>query len=265
MSISIVSKSSAHSVTTADPKVSFDTVVENDSPFFSLANPTRLTIPSGVTEVEIFVFANADGTGPTSSDASATVYKNGSNIHKQNIDNLGTRPFGFSTGILSVTPGDYFELSFDTYSTSYNYNAGQVKFMAATPERAGFVRAMLAADTNLGSSYSALTWATPELDTAITHDGTTGFVAPAGANYAVVSVGFMTTNYDSSPGFKLQLKVDGSTVRQYENEVGLWNPGPPCFGIIEITEGETLTLEALDTHSSPLNATYSHISIEWIR
>ena len=88
------------------------TVYDTDS-IFSSGNPTRLTVPSGVSKVRVSgsVCFEANASGRRIAD----IYKNGSSFpgisnYNLNATTTGATNFTLPCAVIDVTPGDYFEL-----------------------------------------------------------------------------------------------------------------------------------------------------------
>jgi hypothetical protein len=105
-------ESVANTTTTAIP---WDAAVEDIGGFWSGANPTRLTVPAGVSRVRLI--ANIDWDSNTAGKRISWIDKNGAPyvgrplIEQQAVSasSSNTRQ-NASTGPIAVTPGDYFEL-----------------------------------------------------------------------------------------------------------------------------------------------------------
>lgn len=88
----------------------WDQTVYDTDGFFSLANPTRLTIPAGVTRVEVssnVQFSTADG------QATLFVEKGGvevSGLPRLSVDTSGVDVINIHSTAITVSEGDYFEV-----------------------------------------------------------------------------------------------------------------------------------------------------------
>lgn len=244
--------------------VSFDTADEHNAAFWSGANPTRITIPSGITEIELFGYMAIPAGGVGSTDLKMSFLKNGSEFAAFIEDDQTYGAVIFHTGMMSVTPGDYFELAVQQFGSDQTVAGGNIIFGAATPERKGFVSAYLNANTTpVSGSDTALSWALPEIDTHNMHDGTTGFTVPAGTSYAIINWNGGSTSFNSSPDNYFKVKKNGTVVREWRDAQNWWPPGPPAFGIIPVTAGDVLTF-AMRATGPTMTTTGTKVGIEWI-
>lgn len=244
--------------------VSFDTADEHNATFWSGSNQTRITIPSGVTEIELFGYMVIPAGGVGATDIAMVFRKNGSSFAEFIGDDQTYGAVIFHTGMMSVTTGDYFELAVQRFGSDQTVASGNLIFGAATPERKGFVTAYLNSDTTpVSGSDTALSWALPEVDTHNTHDGTTGFTVPAGTNYAIVNWNGGSTSFYTSPNNYFKVKKNGTVVREWRDVQNWWAPGPPAFGIIPVAPGDVLTF-AMRAIGLTMTTTNTKVDIEWI-
>lgn len=116
----LVKLSSAATLAAPPVMVPFATAEYDTDSFFNVSNPTRLTIPAGVTRVRLFAnIGFAAGTFSSKSDVYTTFQKNGgNNFIGQGVTAAasGFTDSGFSavSAVLTVQPGDYFEVRWNT-------------------------------------------------------------------------------------------------------------------------------------------------------
>ena len=98
---------------------------------WSISQPTRLTIPSGVTRAEFFGSIMWDN--PTTQRVKVILRKNGTTqLMFTIIGSQGGEPVaGLASGPLAVTAGDYFELLYELGSTSGQDLLQQYSFFSA--------------------------------------------------------------------------------------------------------------------------------------
>ena len=133
------SQSIANNTATA---ITWDTTAHDDLSFFSGLSPTRLTIPSGVTKVRLTFQSNWDSN--VSGMRLGVIYKNGAVFagtaadRRQAVTGItfpGISTANASTAILTVAPGDYFELFVlqdSTSARSFGADANICWFMIET-------------------------------------------------------------------------------------------------------------------------------------
>lgn len=97
----------------------WDTVITDIGTWYAGGNPTRLTVPAGVTVAEIYATVQWDvGTNSTDTwSCVAEIRKNGTTLvvaNRTKINNVtpntNSMAFPITTGPIAVTPGDFFEL-----------------------------------------------------------------------------------------------------------------------------------------------------------
>ena len=231
--------------------------------WFEIGNPTRLLIPTGVTEVEIFM-AMYDSAGiPGTSDVLMYLRKNGVDFMKGIKDNPTFTSFNKSTGVIDVAPGDYFELANDVFTSgTVNLDFEFLAFSALTPSASdlGFVVANLLVDQSVNVGADCV-WGTPSVDTTSAFNGTTGFVVPAGCTIAVVSFDSRTTGAFTATGFS-GITLNGTYVRRSASTEENWHPGQN-YGPIPVTPGDVIRFRA-QHGSATLDATYTRANIQWV-
>lgn len=234
---------------------------------YSGANPTRLTIPSGMTKALIFFTLSSITSGSSSRDFEFTLFKNGVSTNRLYLlDNDPSASVGLCWGQFTVTAGDYFEVQARAYGGSSNaLTAAFCTFGFADPDTlAGAAVASLSANTALTSSFAALTWATPQVDNLSTFNGSDGFTVPSGVTAAIVAFHAARTALGLEAQYRLM--KNGTSVRRYNSPNDRWAPGPPTFGLIDVTAGDVLKIEAYGGPGGPgtLSAALTGVAIEWL-
>lgn len=111
LSYALVTQASAQSIPDATTTaLSWSTEVVDSGGWFNPAQPTRFTVPAGVTAIRI---VGAAGTVSATGQLVVSVYKNGTlaaGCPVQDTDTNGGDTCSVASGILPVTAGDYFEL-----------------------------------------------------------------------------------------------------------------------------------------------------------
>jgi hypothetical protein len=98
--------------TTAEQIISWTSEAYDTDAMWSAGAPTRLTVPSGVTMVELF--AGMRSTAAAAKNINISIRKNGTTyVAAQGFDSGFANFSGaVATGPIAVTPGDYFELTY---------------------------------------------------------------------------------------------------------------------------------------------------------
>ena len=231
-----------------------------------VTNPSRMTIPTGVTEVEIFWWNYGDHSFlSTSADFFMDLYKNGSEYIGNVIFNPRFASGAWSSGLISVTPGDYFEFSVQRSGGGSGGINGVENYCGMAilepKNRKGISLFALDGDKLLTSSYQQLDW-TATSDTLSTISGGNSFVVPVGVNFALITPNARLTATDNSL-MSLELRVNGTSTWRKSFVDDLWfHPGS---GFVQPVEsGDTLTLWAYKDGGT-LDADYTHVMVEWIQ
>jgi hypothetical protein len=243
--------------------IEWGSAIEDGGGFWTEQTPTRVYAPVGVRYMEPFFRAN-DTTDVGLVDQQVRLLLNGVAVADLIQDDNNHSAYGISFGLFEVTAGDYFEIQTRSFSTSSTYQPGEASFALSSQERFGFVAADLDGDTALSGTETTLSWLAldPALDSLVTHDGTTGFVAPSECAYAVVTLNASLVSFNGTNGEHRLYKNGVDTGARFEDATSLWAPGA-CFGIIEADPGDTITVRSIGAGS--LDATYTRLTIEWIR
>jgi hypothetical protein len=238
--------------------------VEGSSAYWNISNPTRLVVPSGITEIELFV--SLQGLTSVSGDFQVEIRKNGTTYIRGKLhDGAGYRPMNYASGILNVTPGDYFELLIARYGSSdFIFSNLYSTFAIATTNKAGFFSAKLLSNTLLSTgSDTILQWDTPEVDTLSARNSATKLVVPAASPFMLVSLPAISTTFNTGPHSTFKVLKNGSPVAWYENSSDWWVYGCPMLGPIPVAMGDEITIAAR-ANGQTLNAAYTRFSVEWI-
>lgn len=260
----ICNLTSVENVNSTQSAIDWDTADEQGYNWWDIANPERITIPAGVTQVEIFFncLVNAGGTGG-GDDYAMRLFKNGTLVISMLADNPAYCGFGASFGVFDVVATDYFHIEMDNFgSTGAALDVAHTKFCMKVPNEDVLGYALAYADGDQSISVALeVDWAVPNIDTLSTHDGTTGFEVPTGCNYAVISNSCRLAGVDNSTGFNKVL-VDAVMVRGYHDAEDQWQPGA-SYGIIPVVAGEIIELQ-MQRAGATLNAAYTQLAIEWL-
>lgn len=125
----LVCRSSNQTISSSTPVNWNDEVVDTDNWHDNSTNPSRLTVPSGVSHVRV--------TGNVITGSSVTgqwvvsILKNGATVvgcARHETNTAGTDSVNLKSAILAVSPGDYFELNVSHTSTTTVGNAAQSWF-----------------------------------------------------------------------------------------------------------------------------------------
>lgn len=145
--------------------VSWETEVNDDDGCFISSNPTRLTVPTGKTQVSLTAYV-AFSTSLIGS-RSVKIVKNGSTeICSKSIVARNETAMCLATGILTVAEGDYFEVQAQSGSSSYDLLGasawgGPSWFeMCTEPLAAGLItRVSLLANFDAAAAWNDIGWA----------------------------------------------------------------------------------------------------------
>lgn len=236
------------------------------SGWWSAGNPSRLVVPSGVTELEIFWSGICfTGTRTTTSDYATHLYKNGSLFSPILTDNNFFATFAGSSGLIDVVPGDYFELFCNEFGASTpNLDAGMTTLSAFAPgDRLGFVYAKPLYGQTVGATnvFVPVRYEVDIVDTANTRVDDYSFAAPVGCTHAVVRANGRTTTSISDVTSGYSLVVDDYSIRQFRFSSDSFGTG--AFWAIPVTEGQVVYLEMFK-NSLVLDEDLASFGIEWI-
>ena len=90
--------------------IDWDGTEFDEGGWWSVSNPSRLTVPAGVDKVELTLFAIAQSAEPAGTDFIIYLKKNGSTIYRMVMDNQFWGPPTFNSGDITVVEDDYFEM-----------------------------------------------------------------------------------------------------------------------------------------------------------
>lgn len=264
MSHCILTRSTDFVAGTSGAAVVWDTDDQTGSWWEGVTNPSRITIPSGITEVE-FLVGCTDRTG-NASGASLIVdlYKNGSQIYRYAVVSVSDYSSTFqSLGMHSVTSGDYFEIYIWNDGVAANFDLEDLYFAAIpTGYVAGAAHAFATDNLNVSTEVE-VTFQTPDLDTHSTFDGTSVFTVPSGVTHAIVDFR-ATTNSAAASGYtdECLLMINGVMKHKRHNEHSNYGKGA-CF-LTAVSAGQEITINYSRVSSGFLSGTESQISIEWL-
>lgn len=176
----------------ADTVVSFDTETYDQGGWWDAGAPTRLTVPSGVTHVQLTGRVNASAIA--SGELGIRFTKNGSILkgagrHGSPDSNTSGRPRCLQSGVLGVTPGDYFELQTETADAAYTIEADSYLAIESILNFSGAQVVLTADDLTVDASTGVVrNWDAEVIDVGGWWDaGAPGvFTVPAGITYAQV-------------------------------------------------------------------------------
>lgn len=243
--------------------VSYDAAVQHGATFWSAGDPTKITVPSGVSQLRLYAGGKA-ATERTTGDAFNAIHKGGTGFLVHPIQNMGFAGMFDFTGVVGVTPGDYFQHSIRDYTANNTWMQEFGCFAAFTPESVvGHVLAKLDASFSFTTlAVTEIDWQTALIDTLSTQSGTTDFVVPSGVSYAVVSAS-IRFNTLSSGRMLYVLNVNGTGVRRSDTRWSNWGAAHP-LGVIAVSEGDVISVSYYRTNAPSVIPDYSFISIEWL-
>lgn len=223
---------------------------------------TRLVIPTGVTNVEIFQCAAADGFGATGVDSRWVLMKNGADYMVEQVDNQQWAPHSLRTGVITVTPGDYFQFEYRTYGGTGDCQETATRMVVVVNPMShllGALHAVATTDISIAGDTSPV-WGTPDIDNLSTQYSTTEFEAPTDALFAVVS----------SNGSIITPSSGWTNIKSYKNGTVVGaalrdNQSTPSAGIltpIPVTAGDLLKVTYFRSGAT-LDGSETHINIEW--
>lgn len=262
----VLTMSSDYFVPTTATAIGFGTATTfGAKTWWNVANAGRLVIPTGVTRAKIY----AGGAFTADDDGSylCQIQENGTTA----VADLA--PFssgrgagnGLILGLREVTPADYYRLLWRRYFGGATLDADYTFLAAFTPESViGLTAANLASDTAF-STEQTLSWGAPEYDNLVTHNGTSGFVAPSGAEAAIVSIAAISTSqFVATEPTTYRLRKNGTAVTLLQGYHSWWAAGS-VFMPISVTPGDVLSINAVTGQSGgTLDATYTRVGIEWL-
>lgn len=205
-------------------------------------NPSRLTIPSGVTRVK--VSAGIKG-GNVTGQLLLEILKNGASARgapRKDSDTPLEENLCVVSAVLEVTTGDYFEVqAFATSATSIT--ADNEVWFAIEEIPSTFKRALVnktAAQSITADTATVLTWDAEVYDADDLHDNVTNnsrITAPSGVSYARCSANLLSSSVGAN--YVLQFLQNGAVFTgtgHYENDTagtdalnacGAWAPCSP--------------------------------------
>lgn len=262
MSGAILTRNSNFVAAQTETIITWDNVDQFEKVYFDPAVPDRLTVPEGVTHVEIMFNAYASSGGLINGDTLTRILKNGVAIKEIYHNDQTFGAFGHRSGLLEVTPGDYFQIILRTYvAGSPSYDSQFLSVQIVEGARAGFVVATPAANVSTNGT-TTIVWAS-SYDNRNTHS-LENFVVPYGISYSVIS--FTPLNIiEVAYNVTYALLIDGVEVRKYRTtETSGWNSGAPSFGLINHVPGAVIQIRMTGSDVGLISAGNSKLSIEYI-
>lgn len=253
-------KQVGQTITTTESTVSWDNAVEVGGEWWNSANPTRLTVPAGVSFIELMFTALASGTA-VSTDILIRIRVNGVDTFTVIIDRKFYCEMNYSLGVYAVSPGDYFEIRLDRFTGSDRTLETDFTALSAfdVTDIEGAVAARLTSDTNI-NAQTELSW-TVDADTEGTHNGTGTFTVPSNISAARVCLSGRNTVFNSN-NTTYEVHVNGTAVRRTRTSVDGWSPGVD-FGLIPVSPGDTITIEA-QCAVATLESDFTRLGIQWL-
>lgn len=263
MANGVILARTANTTPPGNGKWSWQVADEESDTWWSASQPTRITIPAGVSLAELCFSCRAVALAPTSLDYLARLDKNGAIYQGVLVDDGRYVSLSWTTGLIPVTPGDYFEVHSRVFGFGVpQMSADYLAFSAfADGGRLGLAVAQLTADTNT-LVETALPWAVERdtLGSTVTGAGSPNLVAPPGARFAIVSLDTRKTAL-SSLDVEFFLTRNGVKVRSQANTRDDWALGPTAWPIA-VSEGDILTVTGLGNATLSRDLTY--LSVEWL-
>ena len=114
--------------------MSWDAVENDTDGFWNISNPTRLTVPAGITKVRIHSNLEMNATGLDGANIFIAIIKNNARAYRGGGTRGGNQGFTnmlgeLSTGVVDVVEGDYFELQLQlSGQTSEVLSSGECYF-----------------------------------------------------------------------------------------------------------------------------------------
>ena len=104
--------------------ISFDSVAFDVGTWWSIGNPSRLTVPTGVTKIVVTTGTIADTLQASNQDYVVRLKKNGITIITNVLDNQFWGPAPLTTGVIDVVATDYFEVE---YWSTHNWELSETQ------------------------------------------------------------------------------------------------------------------------------------------
>lgn len=243
-----------------DTTIPWDQVDREVGSWWSAANPTRLTVPSGVTRVR--VSGNVLGSAATG-DFAAQILKNGlpfSGMGQTDTDTPSGDSLNVFSDVIDVTPGDYFELSVFS-DAARNVTAGNATWFSIEA-----VEGTLSSNQSTPVAFHAYRASTQAagvvvfdaetLDEGSDYDISTGvFTAPIAGVYHFYGAAAIDTGSASGNAW---IRVNGSRVVRATSSVssGTQNDSHNAALTIRLNPGDTVDFEvdfAVAASVEPLN------------
>ena len=264
--------------------ISWATPAVDTSSFYSAGNPTRLTVPSGVSRVRITAQVQDDNSAAasTANSQALRVTRNGSTsghglAYTRETRYAGNQISHLSTAIIDVTPGDYFELEINSTWACNVVTANSWFQIEAIPSSTRYVLVDLASNFSI-TSGGTITWGNAVHDPEGVWNSGAGFVIPPGVDEVRLSYGMYITG--NSANSAAAMRFD-STLCDYfprQNRYAANVSGYTAFGgwvglgVSEantpsntaLQTGSVIDLTTISTTGSALNANaYSWMQMEF--
>lgn len=264
----ILTRATDFTFTASEQEISWSAAdhMDDSVTFWASGSPSKITVPAGISHLQFFWGGCDDADVPAPAVWRANLYEDGAAAHvcRAGSDFSHYNAIMYASPIMAVSEGDVFNIkALGSAASGQKWTSESAFFGCFTPQsRIGFAVAQLNGDTSIHGLNVTLSWATPIVDTMSTHNGTTGFVVPAGVNFAQVSLASFATAFSGTVCLH-ELKVNGTTVREYRFEDSSWWARGCPFGPIAVEEGDVITLVSSSTGTT-LDASYTQVSIEWL-
>lgn len=251
-------------ITSTESLLDWTTSAEHNGDWWeNVTNSERITIPTGISLVKVYWGGYAAAFITGGDDYFCRLKKNGA---AQNVDlwnESGYCGHHRMSGLVAVTPGDYFEVSARSYGDSFDWLSEYTYFAMFDPESIiGHVVAYIPSNLAISAAHNVITWDTPAYDNLSTFNGTTGFTVPTGASYAIPQIA-MRCQSANSGRYIFEVKIDGVTYNRYDTDSTLWAAGG-SMGVVPVTAGDVLTFTIYAQNNDTVNASETFVSIEWL-
>ena len=195
--------------------------------------------------------------------------RNGSVVSERIADDHARFQLGCPFGVIAVAAGDILTVRYQTFvSGTQGLAAPNFSRLAiCTLDRQGLLSGITTGSVSIASSgFSAPVWSM-ELDTMLAFSGPSDFIVPEGVTAAIVCSALRSTTFGPGGAFATRLLQNGVEVQRVWQVLDRWFGSPPCFGVVPVTPGDVLRIEAIAGAGSPRfidNARANRVSIEWL-
>lgn len=262
MPVSLLTRTSDHTTNlSTDNTISWQAANEVGMTGWSAGSPTLFTVPVGITYLEMFFTSGQAASTPSGNGTRVRTFKNGSE-YMVNLQDANPFHFGVAFSAVPVSSGNTFDMRTASFGGTALFEYEFLSWGILTPDRDGFTYGHMTSDTAITTTPSVIVW-TMDFDNLLAVDSSTELVVPAGINFVVVNINSVFGSADAD-AITWILKKNGTAVRRYFADHSLWAAGPPSFGLLDVTPGDVLTVEAVSEGSTSLIGAATSVSFEWI-